>query len=125
MSNGSLMAKDLKIVSTLKGLVTEKVNLVKVAGIQKLKTVGLVPSRWKDIEGDLTSDTVRQIEVGKFLAHGFHHVFTHIVGEIKDFVVIAFFTGAVAANGRNVKHAASEFNECSALKDESIEESLG
>ena len=99
MTNGSLVAENLKIISTLKRFITKEVNFIKVRFRQKLETIRLVPSIWKDIKRDLTTNAVGQIQIGEFLSHGFHHIRSDIVGKIKDFIIIALLARAVAANG--------------------------
>ncbi len=65
MSNRLLVLVDLVIVSSLVGLVTKEVYggvLLAAVGaglvLEMLEAIGLIPTRWEDVEGDLASDGV-------------------------------------------------------------------
>ena len=49
-------------------------NLVKVGRVQKVEAVSLVPASGEAVERNLSTNTVGQVEVGKLLLHGGHHV---------------------------------------------------
>ena len=117
MANGAFVRKDFIVVSTLKGLVAKEMDLIKVFGFDELETVGLVPTGREDIERDLASDTECEIQIGKLFLHGGHHLLADVVLHIEHFIVVALFSGAVPADGRNVEHSATKLNECPALCD--------
>ena len=50
------MRENFKVISSLVCLVSKEVNLVKVAALQVLEAVRLIPAIWKHIERDLSSD---------------------------------------------------------------------
>ena len=118
MTDGSLVAENFKIVTAFKRLIPKEVNFIKIRFCKELETIGLVPSTWKDIKRNLTPNAKGQIQIGKFLSHGLHHICSDIVGEIKNFVVIALLARTVAANGRDIHHSTSKLNECSTLMRE-------
>lgn len=115
MSNSSLMRKDFKIVSSFKRLVSKEMNLIKVFRVDVFETVRFIPSRREAIKGDLATNAVRQIQIGKFLPHRLYHVLSDIVFQIKLFVIVTFFPGTVSTDRRDIEHARSEFNKRAAL----------
>jgi hypothetical protein len=109
--NGTLMAEYLVIVAPHKGFVTEKVDFVILGRINELETVRLVPSSRKDIKTDLTSNTVREIQIAKLFAHGRDHGLAHLVLQVEYFIVVALLARTVASNGRNVEHATAKLKK--------------
>lgn len=116
MPNGSFVREDFKVVTTLKGLVTEKVNLIEFVLVNELEAIGLIPSGREAVKGNLSSDAVGQVQIGKLLSHGSDHILADIVLQIELFVIVAFRSRAVASNGRNVEHSTAEFNKSSTLQ---------
>mmetsp|Transcript_4710 Transcript_4710/g.6910 ORF Transcript_4710/g.6910 Transcript_4710/m.6910 type:complete len:257 (-) Transcript_4710:57-827(-) len=115
MSDGPLRGKDFVVISPLKGLIPEEMDLIKVTLRQELQRVGLIPSHREDIKRDLSPDAVRQSQIGKFLPHGSHHILTDVMLEVKLLKIIPLHAGAIAADGGDVEHSTAEFNESSTL----------
>lgn len=59
-------------------------DLFVLALLDVVQTVGLVPALWEHIEGDLTTNRVGQIEVGKLLLQSLDKVLSDIVSLSKD-----------------------------------------
>jgi hypothetical protein len=116
MPNRSLVGKDLIVIASFESFVPEEVDLVKVFRFQEIQTVRFVPTRREAIIGDLSTNTVREVQIFEFRLHCLDHVFANVVLEVVLFIVVAFVAGTVSSNGRNVEHAAAEFEKCAALK---------
>ena len=112
---GPLVSEDLKVIAALKGFVAKEMNLVEITLFQEAQAVRLVPAGGEDIERDLTADAVREVEVRELLLHGGDHVLADVVLQIELLVVIALLARAVPANGGDVEHARTEFDEGSTL----------
>ena len=65
----------------------------------------LVPALRKDIEGDLPSNRVSQIQVFELGAHLGHHRLTNLVRQVELLKVVTFFPVAVASDRGDVEHA--------------------
>jgi hypothetical protein len=77
MTNDSLVSVDLKVIPTLKGLVSEEVNLIEVLSREEVQTISFVPTSREDIEGDLATDGIGQSQVTKSLFESQDHVTTN------------------------------------------------
>ena len=115
MSNSAGMGKDLVVVSSLKGLVSKEVDLVKVTFWKEFEAISLIPTSREAIKGNLSPNAVGEIQIGKLFFHGCHHVFAHVVLKVKLLVVIAFLARAVATNGGNIEHSTAKLDERSSL----------
>mmetsp|Transcript_4231 Transcript_4231/g.9216 ORF Transcript_4231/g.9216 Transcript_4231/m.9216 type:complete len:239 (-) Transcript_4231:122-838(-) len=115
VSNCPLARKDLEIVSALEGLVSEEMDLIKIAFLQVLQAISLIPSCREHVEADLSTDAVSHIEIRKLFLHRRDHSFANIVLQIKFFIVVPLLPGAVASNRRNIEHSTSEFDEGASL----------
>ena len=82
---------------------------------EESQTVCLIPSAGEDIEADLPSDAVGEVEVCEPLVHGADHVAADVVGEIVLFEFDSLCLRAVSSDGRHVEHPRAELNEGAAL----------
>jgi hypothetical protein len=115
MSNRAVMGENFIVVPPLKGLVPEKVNFIVILLLDVLQAVSLVPAGGEDVETDLSADAVGHVQVGKLIPHCRDHVRSDVVLQVIFLVVVTFRSRAVPADGRNVEHATSKFDKCSAL----------
>lgn len=112
---GLLALKDLVVVPSRERLVPEKVDVVEPIRLDEPQTVGLVPSFRENIERDLPSDRVGQIEVGKLLLQRRDHRLAHSRPLVEPLELVALLLRAVAADRAHVEHAIAELDERAAL----------
>lgn len=79
------------------------------------QAVGFVPASREDVKGDLSSDAISEVQVGKLLLHGLNHLLANTMLQIELFIVITFRTRTVSTDWRNVEHSASKLEERSTL----------
>lgn len=109
------MREDFVVIPSFKRFVPKEMDFIEVLRFDELQTIRFVPSLWKHIETDLATDRKGQVEIRKLLSHLFDHGLAHFVLQVKLFVIIAFGTGAVASDRRNVQHSTAELDERSSL----------
>ena len=79
------------------------------------QTIGLVPSFWKNVERDLSSDGIGQIEVRKCALQVSDKVFSNVVGQVELLKLQALLVAAVPAYGRDVDHSITVLQESAPL----------
>jgi len=116
MTYGPRVFVDFVVISTLVGFVAKKVDLGKHAlFLDVLQTVGLVPTSRKDIERDLTSNTVGQAVVGKLLTEDSDELLAQVMDFVISLEVVSFLDRSITSNGRDIDHAIAELNKGSSL----------
>lgn len=130
---------DLVIVTALVCLVTKEVDsgillatVVLGLGLEMLKAVGLIPTGWEDVKGDLASNgvavfvrkklerwmggrDVRQAKIRELLLQCRNEGLTDLVLLIIHLILISLPHGCITSNRRNIDHAISILDECASL----------
>jgi hypothetical protein len=119
--NRALIAINLPIITARVCLVAKEVNLVIDDAATSLllcnvvQAVCLVPASGEDIKRDLSTNGVCEAGVGEGLLELGDHGRANVVFDVVGLVVIALLDRGVAANGRDVDHAVTEFDKGAAL----------
>ena len=123
MTDGTRITENLKVVAALQiskplqthghRLVSEEMDLVVI--LQELQAVRLVPSLGDHVEGNLTSNQVDEVEIGKLLLQHLHHLLSHVVLLVVGAKRVALLLRAIATHRADIDHSGTELNERSAL----------
>ena len=111
MSYSSFISINFMIVSSLVAFISIKMYLI-ILFFNVLKAEWFVPSFWKNIKRDLSTNRKLQIKISHLFLKCFNKLFPDLGILIKLFKSISFLFGAISANRWDIHHAISVFQEC-------------
>lgn len=104
---------EFMVIPSFIGFVPKKVNFFII--LEESEAVSFVPSFWHDIEGNLSTNWIRHVQIYKLFLQDRNKLFPYLMLFIINLELISFFLRTIPAYWRDVDHPSPVLNKCSSF----------